>query len=309
MIKGPHPADLARLAVLGGGVGRSLLYTRGTASQTSGAWQVLLKSLTRDVVLRRRACTLVAAAPLHLRGLASSRRLAGPLSWEIDYFSYARHPGGGASELLSAMAEAVSTRGGRTLFARIPSEDPFSDEARRGGFFPSHRETLMESSSPRVLNQGHLGLEPVRAGDMMGLFRLYCASTPAEVRVHHGMTLELWQSSREPTSRGTEEWLLPGVGTVRGWVRLDRHGGKGGIDIMVRPEEEVEITGPLLDFGVSRLSGVRAVYLLVPEYKTLLGRLAAQRGYRPSNEFTVLVRPLAARERVEEAVRMTAASR
>lgn len=309
MIKGPHPADLARLAISGGGVGRSLVYTRGMMPSTPSAWQVLLRTFTRDVVLRRRVCTLAAATTLRLRGLASSRRLAGPLSWEVDYFSYARDAGGGAPELLMALAEAVALRGGRTLFVTIPSEDLFTDEARRGGFSPSRRETLMESSTPRVLNQGHLGLEPVRAGDLMGLFRLYCASTPAEVRAHHGMTLELWQSSREPVSRGTEEWLLPGAGTVRGWVRVDRRGDNSGLDIMVRPEDEVELSGPLLDFGVSRLGGVRAVRLLVPEYKALLGRLAAQRDYRPLGEFTVLVRSLAARERAEEAVRMTAASR
>jgi hypothetical protein len=227
----------------------------------------------------------------------------------VDFLSYARDAEDEVSELLAALAEAVALRGGRTLFARAQSDGSFAEEARRGGFFPSHRERLMESSRPRVLSQGHLGLEPVRASDLMGLFRLYCASTPAEVRAHHGMTFELWNSSREPVSRGTEEWLLPGVGGVRGWVRVDHRGGRGELDLMARPEDEIELSGSLLDFGVARIGVDRGVYLLVPEYKPLLSRLAAQRGYRSLGEFTVLVRSLAARRMAEEAVRVTAASR
>jgi hypothetical protein len=227
----------------------------------------------------------------------------------VDHFSYAKGAEDEASELLGAFAEAVAFRGGQTLFVRMQPEEPFVERARRGGFFPSHRETLMESSRPRMLSEGHLGLEPVRASDLMGLFRLYCASTPAEVRAHHGMTFELWHSSREPVSRRTEEWLLPGAGGVRGWVRIDRKGGKGEVDVMARPEDEVELSGPLLDFGMSRLGATSGVSLLVPEYKSLLKRLAAQRGYRPLGEVTVLVRSLAARRMAEEAVRLTAASR
>ena len=233
------------------------------------------------------------------------------LSWEIDVLQYISDGKEDAVEALAMLSDRVALAKGRAIFMRVASENVFIRDARRNGFFPSHHETVYERVSSATVSSldETISMKLVTAEDAIALFRLYCSSVPSEIRTHQGMTFELWTSSAEPSKRTTKEWVSYRDGVARGWLRIFKRGMVGKLELMVHPDDELELTRPLLDFGLSRLPDRRNMYVLVPEHQILLARLVSQRGFKPRGDFLMLAKSLAVRERIEETARFTAVSR
>jgi hypothetical protein len=243
--------------------------------------------------------------------LVSARQLAGVLSWEVDLLKYTFGAEDDAVEALTILSDIIGLRKGRCVFLRLSREEEFCDNVHKGGFFTSHEQTLFEQTLESDIPADDIRVSVKKVGheDAFPLFRLYCAATPSEVRSHQGMTFEMWAASREPARRDTEEWVFYSGNMARGWVRTAKRGSRGELELMVHPDEEVELTRRLLDFSLSRFNVSQKLYMMIAEYQVSSAWLAAQRGFRACSRFLVLAKSLSVKERLDETSPLTVVSR
>ncbi|MCH8206030.1 MAG: hypothetical protein IH956_03400 [Chloroflexi bacterium] len=198
----------------------------------------------------------------------------------------------GAEERLPALLESVSrmaaARGAKRVFLRLVRDDPAVNDARQSGFFPCFRETLFKGTPLRQTDGSRGSLRKKEARHDYDLFRLYNATTPADVRTTVGMTFDAWQASAErPRGRSTE-YVLESSGQVVGWVRYVHRSSTGTLSAVFHPSAE-EGTASAIEFALGRLSGASIVYCLVPEYQTALGRVLTDYRFDAVCEFETLV--------------------
>ena len=292
---------------LGGGVA----YTWESLPNARDGVIALLGSLVNPPYVRRTSAAVIASKNLRPTALVSARQLAGVLSWEVDILRYTLGAEDHAVDALTMLSKVIGLRKGRSVFMRLRREEEFRGNAHKGGFFTSYEQTLFERTfEVEIPAQDMFGsLKQVGHEDAFPLFRLYCAATPSKVRSHQGMTFEMWASSREPSRRDTEEWVFYSDNMARGWVRTAKRGLRGELELMVHPDDEVELTRRLLDFSLSRFNVSQKLYMMTAEYQVVPARLAAQRGFRACSDFSVLAKSLSVKERLDETSPLTVVSR
>lgn len=225
----------------------------------------------------RRPIALVTAAP---RSHAQS--------WELRQVLIEQ----GAEERLPALLESVSrtaaSRGAKRVFLRLDRDDPAVDSARQSGFFPCFQETLFKGS-PLRQTDGSLGsLKKKEARHDYDLFRLYNATTPADVRSTVGMTFDAWRASAERFPGRSTEFVMESADQVIGWVRYVRRSSTGALSAVFHPSAKEGLVSAI-EFALRRLSGASTVYCLVPEFQVALGRALADYHFDAVCEFEVLV--------------------
>jgi len=232
-------------------------------------------------------------------------------------------------ELLEHLVQATGQRCAERIFLRVPSNDPIIDLVRRAGFFPYFEETLLlgagrgpaqgqasnshtngvlsTSQSPRqiprppLLPRGEAEEVKRRGGifkldsrtpeDEYGLFQLFCAATPSQVRVALGLTFDQWKDARERHSQGRREWVARNDGKLTGWLSLLTRRQVEEGEIMVHPGCP-DLLAALMGLALARGSSQR---WLVPGYQGPVSDFLRDHAFRQVACYTMLVKTVAAR--------------
>ncbi len=233
-------------------------------------------------------------------------------------------------DLLEALVREAGTRSGERIVVRLPTNSPVVFQARRSGFFPCHEESLIEgtlgpqpdgpqpvipqSVVPRTVRPHPVipakagiyggsgqsrsrtdtavppGLSDCLPADDHGLFQLFCASTPHEVREKLGLTFDQWQDAREPSTRDQREWVLRHNDRVTGWLCVKSFQGAHDWQVMAHPDFP-DLLPRLLDWALTQ-GGVQQ--WLVPDYQETVRDCLLRCGLRETSRYTLLVKRIAA---------------
>ena len=188
---------------------------------------------------------------MDLASLASARVRGGVRAWEVDRLHLKSSEQ--ALDLLEQVVRAAATRGAERVFLRVPRDSQIVDEARRAGFFPYYEEIHLTGhewtgSSPDAANNATDDVNGQQAGmigrftvedrtdpDSHGLFQLYCAATPQQVRVGIGMTFDQWSDSQERPQPRRNEAVLKLEGKIVGWRLCESFGATAAGQVLAHP--------------------------------------------------------------------------
>ena len=224
---------------------------------------------------------------------------SGRLAWEVRDLYVHEKFGGAASEALEQLAVPAGKSGARRVFLRMSSDDLLTDEARKAGFVPVDSETLYSVESAADASErlgdfdGNLGLRAREPIDDETLFRLYCATTPVDIRMRTSQTMPEWRDSFEKPGRKAREWVaFEGDGKVCGWLRTARTGSGHFFEIAWSGETRNAMQR-VLSAGLDTEDG--PVSTLVPSRKNELAELLVDIGFRPLRTYTSMVKTLTVR--------------
>jgi len=285
---------------------RSCIGHKRTRSTNAGFW--------KDVVTQRLdRATRVWREGQNLAALASARSLNGPRAWEVDHLYLAEWdeeggPRGGPvgqpdkqedilRQLLDDLVQASLDKGAERVILRCPTESPVIAAVRHTGFFPYFTETLMEGLSGRRIGDVPEGetetVWSVRERlpqDTHGLFQLYSAATPQQVRVGMGFTLDHWRDCQGPQS--ARQWVLTHQDRIYGWAAVWSLTGASEAEILVHPDRPEGL--PVLVNVVLAQQG--PLLWRVPAHQETVRRQLLLRGFQEAAEFAVLVKTVSARK-------------
>ncbi|HEU0022384.1 MAG TPA: hypothetical protein VFR55_12030 [Dehalococcoidia bacterium] len=246
--------------------------------------------------------TLASWNGLRLGGLVSARTCSGRV-WEIDHLylpaNQPNNDGPGSAEettvleLLEQLVQQAGLRRAERIFLRLPSGIPAITFARRTGFFPYVQETLMEGWAGILPdNREHLtgSIRIRQPQDEYRLFQLFCACTPATVRVALGLTCDYWQAALSLRPGKRTELVDERNGKVVGWSAWFHCRGTTEGQIMVHPDHP-EVLGPLMTLSLSNPGYQR---WLVPDYQQPVRDQLSYRGLREAASYTMLIKTVAA---------------
>ncbi len=252
--------------------------------------------------LDERRQTWICVQEGRIQGLVSAGTRAGPTAWEIERLLLAEKKASKeiCFDLLSYLSVVGGEVGVEKVFLRLPSASPFLGVAKQVGFSHYLGEVLYrwdgQSNISRHI-QLTFPLRPKSKRDELGLFQLYNATVPDCIRRVEGMTLREWRECRERGRRSwrTKELVLEKEDKILGWVGIFAKGRVGHFDILVHPEEDA--LGDMVEVALSHLRGKSVVYCLVPEFAGCLRELLQEHGLQAEEEYSALVKQLAARVR------------
>ena len=234
---------------------------------------------------------------------------SGQLAWEVRDLYVHEKFGGAASEALEQLAVPAGKSGARRVFLRLSSDDRLTDEARKAGFVPVDSETLYSVESAAGATgrlgdfNGDLGLRARESMDDDTLFRLYCATTPVDIRMRTSQTMPEWRDSVEKPGRNARELVaFEGDGNVCGWLRTTCTSAGHFFEIAWSGDTRNAMRR-VLSAGLDTEDG--PVSTLVPSRKNDLAELLVDIGFRPLRAYTVMVKTLTVR--VPETRRVAAA--
>ncbi len=294
-------ADIIRIAALGGpdwAINPWVAAWDGQRlfSPASFLWEYLRT--------RPQGAAWVAGKGLKVSSLASARPCSGPTAWSVDHLVTPRYDEGACCELLEKAAIHAGRRGAERLFLQLRDDGQLVEMVRPSGFVPCAQVLLFTLPAQSSLaSTGPVpGLRERDSSDDLPLFRLYNATTPADVRSGMGVTLEEWKDAQEPKQRGTQELVLEERGSVKGWLRLDIHRSWTTVRMTIQPGWEGDIRS--LVAMVLKESGPRTLCWEIPEVEGTLRLVLERAGFEVVGSYRLMVKFLAAR--VKEPVLATA---
>jgi len=148
------------------------------------------------------------------------------LSPDLDRFN-------DGTALLDHLFNEGLNRGVTKFVVRVPVDDPVADLFRARGFsaYATEHALLSEAVAPRPA-PALGGWRPMRRGDELGLYLLYCATTPKSVAAVEAANFAEWRRSfaiglrgaRMPRRAGQPRFVVERVQVV-GWMSLVPGGG------------------------------------------------------------------------------------
>jgi hypothetical protein len=148
------------------------------------------------------------------------------LSSDLDRFN-------DGTALLDHLFNEGLNRGVTKFVVRVPVDDPVADLFRARGFtaYATEHALLSETVAPRPA-PALLGWRPMRRDDELGLYLLYCATTPKSVAAVEAANFAEWRRSfaiglrgaRIPRRAGQPRFVVERVQVV-GWMSLVPGGG------------------------------------------------------------------------------------
>ncbi len=298
MIHRLGPSDLLRQVLPGRLGGEPLAFTRDALARPPrrlgpaelARWSVAPSGL-ETAFGSARGSRLEAAALLRPR--------SGPRAWEVARLFASE---GGLDELdalLEACVAHVASRGGERLFLRVPQggdrqHTDVGGAARRAGFVPAFTEEAFRREGAAVPGSDgpSLALRPALPADDYGLFRLFNAALPTEVRAAGGLTFEQWRDARERPAGTVREYVREERDAVRVWLRLEQAGDLLTVDAVPHPDD-AWAADRLVDDTALLAWGHASVAWIVPSYAPALGAALERRGWTAAERYAVLVRPVA----------------
>ncbi|TMF11004.1 MAG: hypothetical protein E6I37_10905 [Chloroflexi bacterium] len=148
------------------------------------------------------------------------------LSPDLDRFN-------DGTALLDHLFNEGLNRGVTKFVVRVPVDDPVADLFRARGFtaYATEHALLNESITPRPMPPMS-GWRPMRRDDELGLYLLYCATTPKSVAAVEAANFAEWRRSfafgprgaRMPRRAGQPRFVVERVQVI-GWMSLVPGGG------------------------------------------------------------------------------------
>jgi len=300
MIRLLIPTDLAVLLLF---LGKSPTNSARTRERFSGSSQELLsivQLLGSCLISEKRRHNLAYAHRGRIQGLVTLRQRSGPSAWEIQSLLLEREYEKFCVDLLESLGLAGNEGGIERLFLRLESSSPVTDIARQAGFGHYLTETQYRLEGNRVSGTSGVppGLRLRTSNDDYGIFRLYSATTPLQVRTVEGMVFQEWWESRDRSA--AREFVLEHGGEIAAWVRIRSDKSAGQFDIVTGAESDE--MRHLVDYCLSAVSSKYPVYCLASEYQIPLRRAIAELGFRPETDYSCLSKQLVSRVREPQLV-------
>ena len=249
-------------------------------------------------------CSFVCVHRGFIQALVSLRRCRGPGAWVIERLLLSPGREGVCNDLLERTGFAGDKIKAERLFLRLDSFSPAVDMAKQAGFNHYLTEYLyyLEEARQTEPTESRLFLRPKSGADEHGLFRLYSAAAPHQVRCAEGMTLQEWSQSRDKDA--TWELVLEKGGEISAWVRIRLGRTAGRFEIVT--ELGAEELGQLVDYSLAALKGRHPVYCLVSEFQQQLQRILEEQGFSRVASYSCLSKQLAVRVREPQLVPLRA---
>lgn len=222
-----------------------------------------------------------------LRGLVSARKRGSRLAWEIDCLIHAAGQDNGVLlALLDQLARATGRSGALRIFVRLPASGDTRDVVMRGGFAPYQTEvTYSRQLAGETPPPSAEGPRRRAKSDLYGLFRLYNAVVPHNVRAAEAMTFAEWSAAQERLSKATQ-YVVERDGDVRGWLRVARDGDVARFDLLA----EHDAVDGLLDSALAKAAGCRTVHTIVPAHDAAVRSRIESLGFTEGDEYIVMAR-------------------
>ena len=229
---------------------------------------------------------------IRLASLASARVRSGIQSWEIDRLHLKDSEQG--FELLEQAVYSAGCRGAERVFLRVPCDSELVDTARKVGFFPYFKEVhLAGAGAPSNTSFTEFSVAHRTPADLQGLFQLYNAATPQEVRRGIGMTIDQWRDSQEPVQTGRNELVLKLDGKIVGW-RICESFSKATAGQTQGHPEYPDATRHLVDISCNTQNW------LVPNYQQNVAGLLKRQGLQEVGRYTMLIKTVSVPVRSRE---------
>lgn len=229
-------------------------------------------------------------------------------AWQIHYLQAADE--NRCVDLLDTASTAAAERGVRKLFLRLDEASPLIEGARRAGFAAYSKDYLYlyrgKGRSAGEVPEPY-SIRARQPGDEHGLFTLYNATVPMQVRTAEGMTLEEWRESREPGSwlEHRKEFVLHKQDTLAGWLKITMSRGSGCFEIVAgQPTDDV--LAWLVDYSIAQLSSKAPVLCLVPSFQAQLKGLLESSDFEQVAEYLTWVKEIAIKVKAPQFIPMRA---
>ncbi len=240
---------------------------------------------------------------MDLSSLASALVRGGLRAWEVDRLHLKTSEQ--ALDLLEQVVGAAAARGAEKVYLRVPQDSQIVDEACRAGFFPYYDEIHLtgHEATGQIENGGgdttdttyghhartleRYSSEDRAEPDSHGLFQLYCASTPQQVRVGVGMTFDQWCDSQEQPQPRRHETVLKLEGKIVGWQLREPFGDTAAGQVLAHPGHP-DLMAHLIEMSRNTLNW------LVPTYQENAVNLLARNGLQEAGRYTMLIKTVTA---------------
>ena len=296
-IRALRTTDLLRFLIDGRSLGPDLAQTWDKVGNNTGSVPGPTYRAGGLVLHQRRERCSVLEEGLHLRALGSVRARSGPKAWEVHCLNLSPEIGHEGTELLERLCMLVGEEGGEKVFLRLPNLSPVVKLARQAGFLFCNQETLYRreaSPSPTPITAKFI--RPFLPLDEYPIFRLYNECVPSEVKAEYALTFDQWSDSMEACGNGAQQGIYEAQSCVRGWVRVG-YGKRAAnrLEIMVHPEEEPGVWDDLVSWGLQQGRPMTPFLSLVPDHQPTLAWVLEKRGFIPTGEYHLMVKPIAVR--------------
>ena len=302
MIRAIQFSDLPRCLLMGLGDTQNRVYSRTDPGRSTPEWIAFPIDAVRGVSGSRGSIVTAWIDGARILCLAVASRMAGPQSWELSRLQVSAGAEDCVAGVLTAVFASALKRSATHMSARVLAGDPAGNELSRAGLHPAHAETLYRGQGSGARIDPPRGIRPREAEDEHGIFRLYSACTPAEVRALEGMTIEQWSASRWDGPGQSDEYVLESGHRISGWLRVIALSNATDLSIMVHPECPAQDAAALTDLGLALAPAGGPVMTLVPDYQPEVGRAAGGAGLTAEAEFEVHARSVRATEKIFQEV-------
>ena len=302
MIRAIQFSDLPRCLLMGLGDTQNRVYSRTDPGRSTPEWIAFPIDAVRGVSGSRGSIVTAWIDGARILCLAVASRMAGPQSWELSRLQVSAGAEDCVAGVLTAVFASALKRSATHMSARVLAGDPAGNELSRAGLHPAHAETLYWGQGSGARIDPPRGIRPREAEDEHGIFRLYSACTPAEVRALEGMTIEQWSASRWDGPGQSDEYVLESGHRISGWLRVIALSNATDLSIMVHPECPAQDAAALTDLGLALAPAGGPVMTLVPDYQPEVGRAAGGAGLTAEAEFEVHARSVRATEKIFQEV-------
>ena len=227
---------------------------------------------------------------LDLSSLASARMRSGSRAWEVDRLYLREQEPERALDLLEQVVHGAGSRGAERVFLRVSSDSPIADAARKVGFYAYYEELHLTGqdwqadSSDEPISR--YSVESPTQADFHGLFQLYCASTPQQVREGVGMTIDQWSASQEPAQTPKIETVLKLDGKIVGWRMFEPFGKTAAGGLQWHPNHP-KVVSHLVQISQQTQNW------LIPSYQENIAELLTRLGLQEVGRYIMLIKTVA----------------
>ena len=228
---------------------------------------------------------------MDLSSLASARIRRGVRAWEVDRLHL--QDTDQTLDVLEQVVTAAGTRGAEKVFLRVPCDSEILDTARRAGFFPYYEEIHLTGhewvGDPGEVIGHQLEIperytaEDRATADSYGLFQLYCAATPQQVREGIGLTFDQWWDSQEQPQPRRNETVFNLDGKIVGWRMREPFGKAAAGQVLAHPNHPDVMPG-LIEMSYNTTNW------LVPSYQGNATDLLTRQGLQEAGRYTMLIK-------------------
>ncbi|MFN8522372.1 MAG: hypothetical protein U0821_04625 [Chloroflexota bacterium] len=304
MLRAPRPTDLVGLT--------RFLRNTATTEITGHTWPKIQPE-SGHLPLSEMVWQAVGAAPTRGRAwiafedegiaaVAVARARSSGLVWDVEHLHVTDGMDGSARELLDHVSGVAVEAGARRVFIETPSGARGADVARRAGFERYTGQDVYRIDPPvKILPSEMLDGRPRLRADETGLFHLYGAAVPPNVRLAEAMTADEWAALHRgrkrwaPTIIGDRHQYVWELGTgIAGWLEVVYGQKSQCLDLLIDPKYETMIDR-FVSYALQQVSPKAPVFAAVREYQAGLGPGLERVGFRVTGQYDIYVRQLTAR--------------